>query len=144
MILLILLVFVAAAWILTNAAQTSEHSHETSNMLSELIMPLMHTGADYKDKNMANLIVRKTAHIAEYFWLSLFVSGLVSVVSDKRPVLLAVIPAVFVLALAVGDEYIQSFWGRSSSWTDVLIDMIGAAIGIGTVFLIRAVKNKKN
>ena len=46
----------------------------------------------------------------------------------------------YVLAVAVTDEFIQIFTGRTSSVKDILIDFFGALLGIGVIYLWRQMK----
>ncbi len=83
-----------------------------------------------------NGIVRKIAHMGEYFLLAvavafpLYVYGL-------RGILLMIVAGLFCVAFACGDEYHQSFTeGRSPSRRDVLIDSFGVFWGIILVRII--------
>lgn len=81
-------------------------------------------------------IVRKIAHMGEYFLLAvavafpLYVYGL-------RGILLMIVAGLFCVAFACGDEYHQSFVeGRGPSKRDVLIDSFGVFWGIILVRII--------
>ena len=41
-------------------------------------------------------------------------------------------PLFFVLVIAVGDEFIQSFVGRGSNVRDVLIDLVGGILALSS------------
>lgn len=77
-----------------------------------------------------NLIVRKLGHLAEFcllgFWLMLGLR-----VYTRRTVAFIAWPLLAGLAIAVGDEFLQSFIpGRTSSVIDVAIDFAGVLLGI--------------
>ncbi|MBQ7339146.1 MAG: VanZ family protein, partial [Clostridia bacterium] len=86
----------------------------------------------------------------EFFWLGMALCGVLIGASRKSegvapllshpPVCGALL---FSLLTAVTDEYIQSFTGRTSSVSDVLLDFSGALCGLGltalTVYLVRRI-----
>lgn len=81
-------------------------------------------------------VVRKLAHMTEYFALAvavafpLYVYGL-------RGILLMLVAGAFCVAFACGDEFHQSFVsGRTPSKRDVLIDSIGIFFGILVVRMV--------
>ncbi len=90
-------------------------------------------------------MVRKAAHVIEYFTLGIlfylaFRTLNVSVINQG-------IYALFLLLLcAVLDEYFQSFVSRTSSVSDVLLDFSGGLVGITCVtvslWLIESSKSK--
>ena len=81
-------------------------------------------------------IVRKGAHLFEFFVLGTL-TMILSECIERRRWRAIIYALLYVLAVASADEFIQSFTGRTSSFTDVLIDMLGAVIGIGLVMLMR-------
>lgn len=90
-------------------------------------------------------VVRKSAHVIEYFTLGVllyltFRTFNVSVTNQS-------IYALFVVLLcAVLDEYFQSFFDRTSSIGDVLLDFSGGLVGITCVgvmlWLVKSSKSK--
>lgn len=80
------------------------------------------------DKKL-NVIVRKSGHYIEYLVLSIILSSIIIKVKYKS--IIGVIPVLFIcLFIAVLDEYYQSFTGRTSKVSDVLIDFGGAITGV--------------
>ena len=75
-----------------------------------------------------SFIVRKGAHLAEFFLLGFLVMYAVAEVKKKLPSMVG-FGYFYVLLVAVTDEFIQSFSDRTSSVKDVLIDFTGAFIG---------------
>ena len=99
-------------------------------------------GADFEPWEIDNLatrfhgVVRKLAHMTEYFALAvavafpLYVYGL-------RGILLMLVAGFFCVAFACGDEYHQSYVaGRGPSKRDVLIDSFGVFWGIVLVRIV--------
>lgn len=72
-------------------------------------------------------------HVFEYFFLSVFLLGLVRSFNLRYPHFLACALAIF---FGLVDEFIQGFVpGRISAVEDVMIDAIGAGLGIMAVSL---------
>lgn len=99
-------------------------------------------GADFQPWEIDNLatrfhgVIRKIAHMTEYFALAvavafpLYVYGL-------RGILLMIVAGLFCVAFACGDEYHQAYVaGRGPSRRDVLIDSFGVFWGIILVRII--------
>lgn len=90
--------------------------------------------------SVLNFIIRKLAHLTEYFILTLLaVSLLKEYTTSERKII--IISLVFCFLYACTDEYHQSLIpGRTSAFRDVLIDTSGGLIYI----LIYYLKNKKS
>ena len=89
-----------------------------------ILPPLTGEGAEYD--------IRKYAHMAEYAALALF-SGLffVELLMERVPARAAIVTVLFCFLYACSDEYHQTFIpGRAGQFSDVLVDMAGAAFGI--------------
>ena len=94
------------------------------------------TGLEY------DFILRKIAHIAEYFILTFLLYRAFKGSFHMDIFQLFIYPATFSFLYAVSDEFHQSFVpGRSASIQDVLIDTIGI-IGFYIVVKVLAVKQK--
>ncbi len=75
-------------------------------------------------------VIKKSAHLAEYALLSIFMLRGVRGSAPLRPAHLAWALA-FTVAYAATDEYHQTFIaGRQGHWPDVVIDGLGATIGL--------------
>ncbi len=90
-------------------------------------------------------IIRKSAHFFEYGLLAALLA--ITFYLLKQSKLNLVIYSLFITLLcAVGDEFYQSFIGRSSNVRDIIIDFSGALVGItcvGVVLgLIKSLKSK--
>ena len=103
------------------------HSGEATKSIIENIIPNIKTNSLL---DMINFIVRKSAHVTEYFILALLTISLLKEYTKKeRTILLSSI--IFCFIYAMTDEYHQSFVpGRSSLFRDVLIDTSGGILAI--------------
>ena len=92
--------------------------------------------------NSRNLstIVRKSAHFAEYMVLGIVLS--IMNINLGKPKLITIL--LICQSVAVIDEFIQSFSGRSDKVSDIIIDICGAVTGIVIVFIIyKILKHRK-
>lgn len=93
---------------------------------------------NYSDKLI--FIIRKCAHVSEFFILGILVINLVSKYNVKHIYFISFIICVL---YASSDEFHQLFVpGRSGQVTDVLIDLIGVVLGLLLVFLIRCFRKE--
>lgn len=138
-ILLIVLILAVTAFIFSNSLKGSDASHEDSGRLLAWFQPLMEWlfGEGNTDWSFW---LRKTAHIVEFCTLGVLVSLLIDLLKKG----LRGYDLFYVLAVAVVDEFIQSFTGRTSQVLDILIDFSGALLGFGIVLLIKKIKKRKN
>ena len=134
-VLLVLTVFVMC-FIFYNSFQNSEESNEASEVIEEIVEPIVEeiVGEDVVD---VTYLVRKGAHITEFFVLGVLVCNVLNEISKKRKNFKYILGygLFYVLAVAVTDEYIQSFSDRTSSVIDVLIDFSGASSGFAATVL---------
>lgn len=108
------------------------HSGETTKSIIEQIMPNIKTNSLL---DMINFIVRKSAHITEYFILTLLTISLLKEYTKKQNVIL-VSSLIFCFIYALTDEFHQSFVpGRSSLFRDVLIDTSGSILSLVSYYL---------
>lgn len=132
------------------SAQSGTQSGSLSFKISKLFV-LVYNRLFMKGYNNAALndliilihpVVRKLAHVTEYFLLAASVSFPLYVYK-LRGFLLVVIAGAFCVTFAALDEYHQSFIvGRVSSPKDVLIDSIGILAGIIVVRIIGFIGRK--
>lgn len=139
LIVAFVLTAMAIAFVFYNSMQDSEESHRASGIIEEFVKPIIYKICG--DDADINYIVRKGAHLTEFCLLGLSVMGVVFTVGRKY----FGYGLFSVLLVAVVDEYIQSFFDRTSSVKDVLIDFTGAMIGfaIGAIIFLIAQKTKK-
>lgn len=132
-ILLLCLILAVTVFIFSNSLKGSAASTRDSNFFIRIIESLFgETDLDL------HFLVRKAAHLAEFAVLGLLVACIMYQL--KFPVARFGYGLFYVLAVAVTDEFIQIFTGRTSSVIDILIDFAGAFIGIGLVILSRQIK----
>ena len=129
-------------WMLVIFIFSSEpHSGEATKSIIANIIPNIKTNSLL---DMINFIVRKSAHVTEYFILALLTISLLKEYTKKeRTILLSSI--IFCFIYAMTDEYHQSFVpGRSSLFRDVLIDTSGSLIALlGYYFYLKKFTTKK-
>lgn len=120
------------------SAQTGKDSSMLSYRASEAIVRTVNTVTvqnwdDWQVQayaNQLNGIVRKGAHVTEYFLLAIAVSFPLYVYG-VRGILLMLLAGAICVGYAFGDEYHQSLVaGRAASTRDVAIDSIGIFFGI--------------
>ncbi len=134
----------AAVFIFSNSLQPASVSGAVSGGLLEKVNAfLAHIGL----RGISEKLLRKTAHICEFGLLGLLASSAAACFSHarKRGYLLSL---ALCIAVAVTDEIIQYFVpGRACLFTDVLIDVSGAALGTLctalTVFAMKRARRRK-
>jgi len=93
---------------------------------------------NYSDKLI--FIIRKCAHVSEFFILGILVINLVSKYNVKHIYLISFIICVL---YSSSDEFHQLFVpGRSGQVADIFIDLIGVVLGLLLVFLIRCFRKE--
>ena len=149
----LLIIFAIAAVLITgfifgNSMQSGEESTERSGQISEQIYEIVEPDSTEGYSEKLNSFVRKSAHVVEFAALGICVAGIVLTLFQKRRRLHIGAALFCVLAVAVLDEFIQSFTGRTSSVRDVLLDFAGGCGGMALMalgyLLICTLKNKKN
>ena len=138
-ILLLAAVIGITAFILVNSFMDSRSSHDLSEKVTEIVSS--------KDVSDFEIIVRKLAHVVEFFALGVF-TMLLSVFLHYRWKRNGIGFVLFyVLAVAVLDEHIQTFSDRTGSTSDIVLDFLGSFIGIALVWAVfkiaRLIKTKK-
>lgn len=140
-VLLLVLVLACTAFIFSNSLKDSAASHSDSDGIVKVVERVAKTVFP-KNRLNWNYIVRKGAHLFEFFLL-----GLCTVLfafrwkaEGRKPLVASFL---YVLFVASADEFIQRFTGRSSRVTDVFIDLVGASVGILLIFLISVVLRRR-
>lgn len=135
--IMVAVIIIITVIIFGNSFADYDISHNTSDAVSEIILP-----DKYSDSETMLLIIRKLAHLIEYAALGISVMLLVKFIEfDFRSKLYAV-ALFYVLFVAVIDEHIQSFSDRTSSTGDILLDFFGALIGFAFVIAIHFIYTK--
>ena len=148
LILLIAWVVTIATGIFLFSSQTGEESGEISKGLMDNIFTFLQPDAEGEEK--LHHLIRKGAHMTEYAVLGASVCALFFYLADikhgKSVSRFGMMGYawIFSVLFAVTDEIHQAFVpGRGPSVKDVLIDSVGAAIGIALIYLIRRYKKRK-
>lgn len=137
----LILSVIVTGFIFNNSLQDSQTSNDLSRRISEVIQPLLDPQGKY-DEMTFHVLTRKLAHGAEFFILGCCITGLLygkQSVHQHNPLFMILF---FLLSIAVIDEYIQSFTGRTSAVTDILIDFGGALLGVILVIVIITIHRK--
>lgn len=128
---MVLLILLTVGFIWGNSMLPGEQSSEISEQVKKILMFII--PEKFLQGEIGSYLVRKAAHITEFFFLGLESTLLLHYVLDasfSAPLLLD-------LLIAVGDETIQYFIdGRGSSVTDVWIDFAGIVTGTALILLI--------
>ena len=146
-IIKIILVLICMITIFTFSNDSSNESNKKSNKLIITVAEIFNKkklSINEKEKYIEKFvfIVRKGAHFSIYFILGFLVASLLKEynIIDKRMVFYSLL---FCFIYSCSDEIHQLFInGRSGEIRDVLIDSIGALIGISLYYLIRRRKNE--
>jgi len=121
-----------------------ESAQESSFVLERIVHPLEERLFGHASSTEGQ--VRKAAHVIEYMMLSLGLSAFFRMRAEEREEknlrwMFAAFSAGLFTALV--DETIQLFSGRGSMVSDVWIDGIGVALGIGIVWIAGQIRKKK-
>ena len=139
-------------FIVAHGMQATAGSWEESNAVAALFEPVLRRLFNFASKIAAwsghsmpmgyEEFVRKVAHFVEYSVLGAECVGLTVILARRivSPYLWADLFAV--LMLAVLDEFLQAFAGRTSQVSDVMLDFFGALCGIATVLIALAIWNR--
>ena len=123
-------------FIFYNSLQNGPDSNAASSRVMLLLKPILDPW-DRVPEDVFHRSVRKLAHFTEFCALGLSLSALAGRLIWKKPPMTYYAPAILALAVALTDEFIQRFTGRTSSLKDVAIDFAGALTGIVLVTVIR-------
>ncbi len=123
------LLMVAFIWgnSLKSVSESSAQSSAIADKVQSVVDPQQKVEPD-----AFHMLIRKLAHVIEFFALGLFVCGFTICLGYELSKRLISMPMLIVLLIAVGDEWIQTFAERGSLVTDVLLDFAGALAGLLT------------
>ncbi len=117
------------AFIWGNSLKSIPESSAQSSVIADKVQSVVDPQQKVEPPVFHNLI-RKFAHVIEFFVLGLFVCGFTICLGYETDKKLISLPVLIVLLIAIGDEWIQVYTGRGSLVTDVLIDFAGALAGL--------------
>lgn len=125
-------------WMIFIFIMSSFNGNISSNQ-SGSIADLIYNLFNISDTEKVSLIVRKFAHVSEFFILGILVINLINKYNVKYSYLISFIVCVL---YASSDEFHQLFVpGRSGQVTDIFIDMIGVVLGLLIFCLINHFKS---
>jgi len=129
-------------FIFYNSLQGSVASNAISTQISEEIQTVVDPNQKMKSW-FFHIIIRKLAHGVEFCALGVSLGALMYSIQRAEQKKCRIFMILFLsLAIAVTDEYIQSFTGRTSMVEDIIIDFSGAICGIILVSLALIIINK--
>lgn len=129
-----------AAFAFSNSLMPAAESWSLSGSIASALAPVLQGFYDLL-QGLAGLtgrsipltygeFVRKLAHLSEYFLLGAECALIASLLAEGRA-LRHIWACLFVpLAVAVMDEFLQQFAGRTSSVSDVVVAFVGALVGL--------------
>jgi len=121
-------------FIFTNSLRDGPESMEQSSVVVEVVEPIIDPNHTLGE-DLVTTIVRKAAHFTEFFLLGVSLRMMFIYVTRLTSKKIWVSPFFICLFSAVIDEFIQSFTGRTSAVSDVLIDFSGSSLAILLVML---------
>lgn len=123
-LILFCLIAVVTGFIFFNSVKDYQESHNYSNSIADIIV-----SAGEKQNVAIETIIRKAAHVIEYAILGVAVMALTLHIKQAFQRTFVGTSLFYTLAVAVADEHIQSYSGRTSSTGDIILDFCGAVIG---------------
>ena len=132
----------AAAFIFSNSFKSGPESLSQSNLVVKWVRAIIdpHERIPYET---LSFFVRKAAHMTEFALLGISLGGLSESIAGLRGKNTPFLAPFLSLLAAVSDEFIQSFTGRGSQVSDVLIDFSGALLGMLLVWIVLMIRRKK-
>lgn len=125
-----LILWLLVIFIFSSQANSGDITH---NIIGEV------ANTNYTITTTLNFLIRKLAHLTEYFILALLTISLLKEYTKKQKIII-ITTIIFCFLYALTDEYHQSLVpGRSALFTDVLIDITGSQIATIVYYL----SNKK-
>lgn len=118
------------AFIFGNSLPSIEESKAQSGVLVALLRKMLDPLGKFSE-DVFHVFVRKLAHLTEFGLLGFCLGGLTDGLKPRFWRSVYVFFTLFgVLAVAVTDEFIQSFTGRGSMVSDVILDFSGGLLGL--------------
>ncbi len=133
-----ILSLLTVAFIWGNSLKSIPESSAQSSVIADKVQSVVDPQQKV-EPSLFHHVIRKLAHVIEFFFLGLFVGGFAICLGYELKKRLISMPLLIVLLIAVGDEWIQSFAERGSLVSDVLIDFAGALAGLLTAVVIHQI-----
>ena len=140
--LYILLTLLWVVVIFTFSLQPADASNQISSGLVRKIVELFIPNISEKGWEILHFLIRKAGHFTEFFVLGIF--SMLTIFQTK--IRLKKIQGLsFCAVIATMDETIQLFVnGRSGQVSDVVLDSVGALVGIAVIVIIQVLYDNKN
>ncbi|WP_251860503.1 VanZ family protein [Clostridium sp. Marseille-Q2269] len=118
-------------------SESDKNNHFVVTILNELKLEVV----NHMDYNLLNFLIRKAAHITEYFILFMLLYFALKKTFYKSPKLKA---SIITVLYACTDEFHQLFTtGREGRVRDVFIDSIGIIIGLFIIYIFHTIKKHR-
>lgn len=142
MILFTVLAVLVTLVIWGNSLRTVQQCDALNKKVSQAVRPTLDPNQKVEEEAFRTFL-SKCVHVIEFTALGLCLGGAVyhgGCVKGRRYVCL---PMLLALSVGVADEFIQTFSGRSSAVSDVLLDFGSAMLGFCLVSLVLLLTKKK-
>ena len=138
-----ILTVLMVAFIWGNSIQTRDQSSGQSLSVLAWLKPLLDPSGRIDDE-LFHILIRKTAHFAEFGALGLCVGGFTVNLGSLHGRRYISLPMLMTLGVAVMDEFIQIFSNRGSMVGDIVLDYCGGLTGLAMIAVIcRLIKRKE-
>ena len=121
---------------------SSADSHAQSGRIAAMLLYVLQGLSFRPDPDAFHLFIRKLAHFIEFGALGVCVGGYAFNRGCLQGRSYLAMPAYLTLLVAVCDEFLQSFTGRSSLVSDVVLDYSGAILGLSVTAAFVFIKKK--
>ena len=140
--LYILLTLLWVAVIFAFSLQPADASNQISSGLVRKIVELFIPNISEEGWEVLHFLIRKAGHFTEFFVLGVFS---VLALFQTKIRLKKILGLSFCAVIATMDETIQLFVnGRSGQVSDVVLDSVGALVGIAVIVIIQVLCDNKN
>lgn len=130
-------------FIFSNSLLDGEDSNCQSGFVMELLRSILDPNHTVAEETF-HYFVRKGAHFSEFALLGVSLWLLMQSVKDRCGRFYGGMMLFAALSVAVTDEFIQSFIGRTSSVTDILIDFSGTLTAFLLLWAFGLILRKRN
>ncbi|APH17074.1 vanZ like family protein [Clostridium sporogenes] len=121
--------------------QQAESSNKNNFFIANVLRKGKITLFKHIDYNFLNFLIRKAAHITEYFILFMLLYLAFKKAFYKNPKIKA---SIITILYACTDEFHQLFIpGREGKVRDVLIDSIGVFIGLFIIYIFQVIRKHR-
>lgn len=137
-----ILTLIATGFIFYNSMQNPVESEERSLAIVEHVQPILDAEGRMTQKAF-NDMIRAFAHLAEFAMLGFSLGGLFVSLQGRAKEKLTRNVLLVAAGVAIADEILQYFTGRYTDIKDVLLDVLGALIGVLIIKAGVKIRNKK-